>query len=290
MTTDPFQTRLDDIEAALSRLETQPLTEDGRASLQAVHQHLDELAEEMRSSLEGSRQARSKFVSVVTHELRVPMTSIKGYADLLRQGAVGPLNDMQLNFVNVIRNNLDRMSTLVSDLSDISRIESGRLKLDSAFISVDGCIEAALGALRPKLEEKGLALDTAIAPDLPRVFTDPNRLLQILNYLLSNAYKYTPRGGQIRVAAQVDEGGDFVRLEVSDTGIGISPQDQASLFTQFFRSEAPAVREEPGWGLSLNIAKNLVEAMGGAIGFTSSLGAGSTFWFTIPIQAPHPKP
>jgi signal transduction histidine kinase len=289
MLANSSQTKLDEIKTALKGLEDQPLSEGGRACLQTVNQRLDELVEELRSSEEQSRQAKTKFVTVVTHELRIPMTSIKGYADLLRQGAVGPLSDMQLNFVNVIRSNLERMAALVSDLSDISRIESERLNLEPASFSVNGCIEEALRLYQPKLDEKDQALETAISPDLPYAFADRKRFVQILNILLSNAWRYTPQGGHIRVSAQAEGGAEAVRVEVSDTGIGISPQDQEKLFTQFFRSEAPAVREEQGWGLGLNLARQLVELMGGTIGFQSVLEAGSTFWFTLPTRESTPE-
>ena len=228
-------------------------------------------------------QARSKFVSVVTHELRIPMTSIKGYTDLLRQGAVGPVNEMQLNFLNVVRNNVERMSALVSDLADLARMETGRLKLESTMIPVAPTVETALGDLRPRLEEKSQALEVNLSPGLPQVYVDPNRLAQILTVLITNAWKYTPAGGKISIAARPE--GEHIRLEVSDTGIGISEQDLPRVFTQFFRSEDPAVREQQGWGLGLSVASGLVELMGGAIGAQSQPGEGSLFWLTLPTAS-----
>jgi two-component system, OmpR family, phosphate regulon sensor histidine kinase PhoR len=117
---------------------------------------------------------------------------------------------------------------------------------------------------------------------LPQVFADPNRLVQILTNLISNASKYSAAGGNIRVLARA--GDDNVRIEVVDNGIGISPEDQARIFTQFFRSDDPAVREEQGWGLGLSVARRLVDIMNGDMGFESMLGHGSRFWFTLPIR------
>jgi signal transduction histidine kinase len=233
-------------------------------------------------AVQQANQAKTKFVSVVTHELRVPMTSIKGYTDLLRQGVVGPVNEQQLNFLNVIRNNVERMSALVSDLSDISRIEAGRLKLECSLISLQEYLDETICSLGPRLEEKGQTLQVEVPQELPEVYADPNRLVQVLTNLLSNAWKYTPQDGEIQIRARQE--GEAVRLEIIDNGIGINTEDQGMLFEQFFRSEDAAVREQQGWGLGLNVTKRLVEIMGGMIGFSTGPGQGSTFWFTLPTH------
>jgi signal transduction histidine kinase len=233
-----------------------------------------------------ANESKSQFVSIVTHELRIPLTSIKGYTDLIRQGLVGPINEQQNDFLDVIRNNADRMSTLIADLSDISRIERGILKLETVFAPLHGYVDETIDSLRHNLEEKSQKLVIDVPKTLPPVYTDPNRLVQILTNVISNAWKYTPEGGVITVQAAQKE--NLVYVEVSDTGIGISADDQDKLFTQFFRSEAPAVREQTGWGLGLNVTKRLVEVMGGNIGMFNKPKDGCTFWFTLPTTEPEP--
>lgn len=230
-----------------------------------------------------ANQAKSKFVSVITHELRIPMTSIKGYADLLKAGVVGELNDQQLSFVGVIRNNVERMSALVSDLADISRIETGRIRLECRRMTLKEGMEDAARTFAPRLAEKQQTLTIEAPDDLPTVYADPNRVAQILNNLLSNASKYSPPERPIRITVTAQPGG--IRVAVVDCGIGISPADQEKLFTQFFRSEEAAVREEQGWGLGLSVAQRLAQVMGGEMGFESSqAGQGSTFWFSLPYD------
>jgi signal transduction histidine kinase len=254
-------------------------------------QFLDRLAARAATAIENNYlylavqqadQAKSKFVSVVSHELRIPMTSIRGYTDLLRKEVVGPINDQQANFLEVILNNVERMSILVSDLADISRIETGRLKLERVSVSIGASIDEVVRSLQPKFEEKKQTLLIDLDMNLPLIQTDPTRLNQVLTNLLSNAWKYTPEGGEIRIAARRDAG--QVRIEVKDTGIGIGQSDQNLIFSQFFRSESDSVREQQGWGLGLNVTKRLVELMEGTIGFRSVLDQGSTFWFTLPCE------
>jgi signal transduction histidine kinase len=225
--------------------------------------------------------AKTEFVSLVAHEMATPLTSIGCYTDVLLQGySDQPLSKKQEHYLRVVRSNADRMQILLSDLQDISRIETGHLSLDLQPTDLTEVLKNALQATRRQIEMRSQELSVKVSKDLPPVYADPARLTQILINLLSNAYKYTPKGGRIRVQASHKDG--YVRCVVADTGIGISAEDQEQLFTKFFRSENPDVQERQGTGLGLCIVKNLVELQGGRIGVESELGKGTTFWFTVP--------
>ncbi len=230
-----------------------------------------------------ANQAKSEFIFLVAHELRTPMTSIRGYADMLEKGMAGPLTPDQEGFVHTVSRNARRMQILVSDLQDVSRIETGQLQLETKPTALADALESALEATQAQIKARSQQLMVEVPEDLPLVHADPARLAQVLTNLLSNAYKYTPEGGHIRVRARLQDG--YVHCAVSDTGIGMSPEDQAHLFTKFFRSESPAVREMPGTGLGLCIVKSLVELQDGKIEVKSQLGEGTTFAFTVPVAA-----
>lgn len=225
---------------------------------------------------------KSDFVSIVSHELRTPLTSINGYLDLVLMGASGLINMQQRSFLTIARDNAERLNELVTDLLDISRIESGKIELSVEVVSVVKVIEQVASSLHKEYSDRGLGLKVDLQPDLPEIFGDRGRVTQIILNLLSNAYKYTSHGGATVQAKVV---GNAIQVDVIDTGIGISLQDQEKLFTRFFRAEDAMVRQQPGTGLGLHITKSLVEMHGGRIWLASQPGAGSTFSFTLPLPA-----
>lgn len=233
------------------------------------------------ADVKAANEAKSEFVSVVSHELKMPMTSIKGYAQLLQMGAGGQISEEQRSFLDVISGNVDRMDTLVRDLLDVSRIETGRIKLELQSVNLAAIVDEVVRLLRQEFEARQHTLAVDVPADLPPVRADRTRLAQVLANLLGNAYKYTPAGGFVNVHAEIQDG--LVLCSVADTGIGISAQDQKKLFQKFFRADDKFVREVGGTGLGLSIARSLVELQGGEMWAESKLGQGSVFSFTVPI-------
>lgn len=222
---------------------------------------------------------KNEFVSMVSHELRTPLTSIKGYVDLIVDGEAGEINDIQREFLQIVQENSDRLVSLINDMLDISRIESGRVHLKIEPLEIADVVQGVLDTFRTYADQQGVTLHSHIARNLPRVAADRDRVGQVLMNLVSNAIKYSPGGGSVTVAAK--RRGDKVHLEVTDTGIGISEENQRQLFTKFFRVDSSLTREIGGTGLGLSIVKSVVELHGGEIWVVSKEGEGSTFAFSV---------
>jgi len=224
---------------------------------------------------------KTEFVSQVSHELRTPLTAIKGFTELLLDGDAGEVNEEQQEYLDIVKSNVDRLVALINDLLDISRIESGRIKLEVAPIDVPPLIHSVVATLRPLLEGKQQTLTTTVQPDLPTGMGDRDRVVQVVTNLVSNAHKYTQAGGTISVTAE--QRGEFLRVGVKDNGMGIPEEDIPKLFTRFFRVDSSLTREIGGTGLGLSIVKSIVELQGGTVSVESQLGVGSTFAFTMPV-------
>ncbi len=237
---------------------------------------------------------KSEFVATVSHELRTPMTSIKGYADLLLLGAAGDISEAQQRFLTTIKQNADRLSELVNDLLDISRIDQGRVELKMENVLVTDIVQAAVAHVRGRSEDEGreMAIQVELSEDTLTLWGDYDKVTQILTNLADNAFNYTPPGGTITLRAHAEAEGERVVLSVSDTGIGIPPDIQRRIFERFFRGDEwqEMVVDTPGTGLGLAIVKELVNLHGGEVWFESEVDKGTTFYVSLPAHAPAPQP
>jgi len=228
-------------------------------------------------------QARSNFVSVVSHDMRTPLNSIKGFVDIILMGKTGPLNAVQKDFLGTVKAETTHLQELIDDLLEFTRLDSPRLSLDIQLVSVGQIIAEVLGRFDVLASEKGLVLSSQVSPDLPMIPADSLRLQQVLDNLVSNAIKFTPSGGLIDIGATELEA--EVVVCVRDTGIGVAPEDQPRIFESFYQADRDASRVHRGFGLGLAICKNIVERHGGRIWVESELGNGSRFYFTLPKAA-----
>ncbi|MEW5869629.1 MAG: GAF domain-containing protein [Chloroflexota bacterium] len=231
---------------------------------------------------------KSEFVATVSHELRTPMTSIKGYVEILLMGAAGKMSEQQEHFLQIVKSNTERLAVLVNDLLDVSQIESGRITLKLQPMVLEEVVTLSITDLRRRSEEesKPIAIETDFQPNLPRVKGDPDRIRQVLDNLIDNAFQYNSPNGKILIRVRQVE--DEVQIDVKDSGIGIHPSDLSRVFERFFRGENPLVLGVSGTGLGLSITQYLVEMHRGRIWVESTgiPGEGSTFSFTLPVYNP----
>ncbi len=245
---------------------------------------------QLYAEVQRANVAKSEFVSFVAHELKNPMTPIKGFSDLLASGAIGPINENQAKFLATIRANVDRMKTIVEDLNDDSKIAAGRLELKFKAIDIYDLVETVVRSNTRQIEDKQQTLEVILPENLPNIWADRVRTEQVLVNLVSNAHKYTPEGGHIILQAEktynlwdAEGSQEVIHFWVKDNGYGISPEDQKKIFQKFFRSPDEQARKSPGTGLGLNITKSLVEMQGGKIWFESEFRQGTAFHFTTQV-------
>jgi signal transduction histidine kinase len=233
------------------------------------------------AAVQAADRAKSEFIGIVAHDLKAPMSSILGYVELtlLDSNLPRPL----IKFQQRIRDTIRRMEVLVSDLADISRIESGRFFMEPHRVAVSDVLQSLRDSTALEMQARGHRYIEQIEPDLPDLYVDYYRLLQVLINLVSNAYKYTPNGGTITVT--VRRHGDRVAFSVADTGIGLSAEAIKKLGTRFWRSDDEYTRSQPGTGLGFAITRSLVEQMGSRILIESEVGRGSTFTFSVPTAS-----
>lgn len=221
---------------------------------------------------------KSEFISTVSHELRTPLTAIKGYVDLILEGEAGEINETQRDFLQLVAHSGDRLTHLINDLLDVERIESGRAVMRRELLDINPVIRDVVRTFGEEVARKGLSLQTNVPVQLPMVIGDRERIEQVLANLVNNAIKYNRPSGFIKVMVGQEDA--FVRIDVIDSGIGISKENQRRLFERFFRVDTTT----GGTGLGLAIVKSIVDKLGGKIRVESQLGVGSTFTVLLPTE------
>jgi signal transduction histidine kinase len=232
--------------------------------------------------LEAASRHKSEFLANMSHELRTPLNAILGFSEVLLERMFGDLNEKQAEFVQDILGSGRHLLALINDILDLSKVEAGRMELHLTPVNLPLAIESAVGLVRERASRHGIALSCAADDALEEVVADERKVRQILLNLLANAVKFTPDGGRVEVrAVRADT---YAEIAVSDTGIGIAPQDQAAVFEEFRQVGGAQAQKREGTGLGLALAKRFVELHGGTIGVRSERGKGSTFTFTLPVR------
>lgn len=229
-------------------------------------------------------QMKNDFVSHVSHELKTPLASITAYSEMLMDGEAND-EETRKGFYSIIQTQAERLNRLIEDILNISRIESGLIKVAKEPVSLTILIEQQMNMIQKYAQEKNITVTRQTPIVCDQVYADKDMMSQVIVNLLSNAVKYTPPGGSVRVAAELDEMGDCVRVTVTDTGVGIPEEELKNLFGKFYRVAANN-KHAKGTGLGLNLVKQIVEKVhNGRVFVTSKVGVGSTFGFELPLAA-----
>jgi signal transduction histidine kinase len=217
----------------------------------------------------------------MSHELRTPLNAIIGFSEVLSERLFGEINEKQAEYISDILQSGQHLLSLINDILDLSKIEAGRMELELIDFNLPSTIEQTVVLVRERALRRGITLGRMVDERLGPIRADERKVKQVLLNLLSNALKFTPEGGKIDVRAAVNDG--VVEISVTDTGIGISPEDQEAVFEEF-RQVGTASKKVEGTGLGLAISRKFIELHGGKIWVTSQVGTGSTFAFTLPLQ------
>jgi signal transduction histidine kinase len=240
-----------------------------------------EIADKSRL-LEAASRHKSEFLANMSHELRTPLNAILGFSEVLAERMFGEVNDKQAEYLQDILSSGRHLLSLINDILDLSKVEAGRLELELERFHLPATLDNALTLVRERASRHGITLTQTVDKRLGHMVADERKVKQVLLNLLSNAVKFTPDGGRIDLIATAAE--DVVTVAVSDTGIGIAPEDQAAVFEEFRQVGRDDTRKQEGTGLGLTLSKKFVELHGGRIWVQSQIGRGSTFTFTLPVR------
>ncbi|MCX6567445.1 MAG: ATP-binding protein [Candidatus Aminicenantes bacterium] len=258
--------------------------EELRATQAGLEQRVADRTSELvvaKERAEAADRLKSTFLAAMSHELRTPLNSVIGFTGILLQGLAGPLNEEQAKQLRMVKDSGQNLLALINDVLDISKIEAGQIEIHNEPFNLPETIQKALQTVKPLADKKALRLVVRVAADMGPMTSDRQRIEQILLNLLSNAIKFTG-GGEVNVECRLEEGRAVIR--VTDTGIGIKPEDLGRLFQPFHQLDSGLTRQYAGTGLGLAICKRLVERLGGTISVESREGKGSTFQVTLPMQ------
>ena len=265
------------------------IPEGGGEELSSLARSINEMlgrVEKASAEVVRVQKAREDFTSIVSHEIRAPLSTIKEGVGLIAEGADGPVTASQRATLDIIRRNVDRMNRLIGNILDISRLESGRLSIKLEDVDVRHLVSEVCTLMLPSAERKGLKLALSLPPDEVQSRCDPERIKQVLFNLIDNAVKFTEKG---KIEMRVSSGNDFVRIEIKDEGAGIPKADMEHIFERFRQGSGDAVRRRAGSGLGLSICKHIVERHNGSISVTSQENKGSTFAVELPLDPPEPS-
>jgi signal transduction histidine kinase len=252
-----------------------------QSSLALQNARLFREIEDKSQQLEAASRHKSEFLANMSHELRTPLNAIIGFSEVLLERMFGEVNAKQTEYLQDILASGQHLLSLINDILDLSKVEAGRLELELGRFHLPTALDNALTLIRERAIQHGITLTQGVDERVGYIVADERKVKQILLNLLSNAVKFTPEGGRVGVTATASN--DAFTIAVSDTGIGIAPEDQAAVFEEFRQVGRDDARKQEGTGLGLTLAKKFVELHGGRIWVQSQVGQGSTFTFTLPV-------